>query len=274
MTRGRGGAGTTARTSSRPLRIAHAYGNTRDRLRAALAAPIDVIEVDAWYRAGEVWVRHEHRLGPLPLLVDKRMRGHSLPPLSLPLGRHLYMRLDIDRLKLDEILDTVAGAKGLLVDVKGSYRGRRNFEFAQTLVRKIREHGGEGWVAVCGQHWPVLDDVRVESPGLEVRYSVERPNQWEKFMRLVGDDERVRRVCIEHRFLNEERALFLDQRGVDVFCWTVDDRDKAQRLVDAGVDGVISNDLDLLAGLRPAVRDQVNGGGLEGGDDAGAGRDR
>jgi len=93
-------------------------------------------------------------------------------------------------------------------------------------------------------------------------------------MRLVGDDERVHRVCIEHRFLNEERALFLDQRGVEVFCWTVDDRDEAQRLVDAGVDGVISNDLDLLAGLRPAVRDQVNGGGLESGDDAGAGHDR
>ena len=93
-------------------------------------------------------------------------------------------------------------------------------------------------------------------------------------MRLVGDDEHVRRVCIEHRFLNEERALFLDQRGVEVFCWTVDDRVEAQRLVAAGVDGVISNDLDLLAGLRPAVRDQVNSGGLESGDDAGAGRDR
>ena len=270
----RGGAGASGRTSSRPLRIAHAYGNTRDRLRAALAAPIDVIELDAWYRAGQVWVRHERRLGFLPLLVDKQMPGHSLPPLSLPLGRRWYVRLDINRLKLDDVLDTVAGSKGLLVDVKGSYRGRRNLEFAQSLVRKIGEHAGETWVAVCGQQWPVLDDVRAEAPGLEVRYSVERPDQWEKFMRLVGDDERVRRVCIEHRFLNEERALFLDQRGVDVFCWTVDNRDRAQRLVDAGVDGVISNAPDLLAGLRSAVRDQVNGGGLESGDDAGAGHDR
>ena len=43
-----------------------------------------------------------------------------------------------------------------------------------------------------------------EAPDLEVRYSVERVFQWEKFMRLVGDDERVRRVCIGHRFLNGE----------------------------------------------------------------------
>lgn len=266
----RGGAGTSRRTNSRPLRIAHAYGNTRERLEAALAAPIDVIEVDAWYRAGQVWVRHERRLGPLPLLVDKRMRSHSLPPLSVPLSRHLYIRLDINGLKLDDVLDTVGGAKRLLVDVKGSSGGRRNLEFAQSLVRKIEEHAGETWVAVCGQHWPVLDHVRAEAPGLEVHYSVERPDQWEKFKRLVSDDERVRRVCIEHRFLNEERALFLRQHGVEVFCWTVDHPDEAQRLVASGMDGIISNDLDLLTGLRPAVRDQVNGGGLESDHDVGA----
>jgi len=68
-------------------------------------------------------------------------------------------------------------------------------------------------------------------------------------MRMVGEDERVRRVCIEHRFLNEERARFLDEQGVDVFCWTVDDGEQARRLVAAGVDGIISNDLGLLAKL-------------------------
>ena len=72
-------------------------------------------------------------------------------------------------------------------------------------------------------------------------------------MRLVGDDERVRRVCIEHRFLNEERARFLTDQGVDVFCWTVDDPEEARRLTAAGVDGIISNDLDLLAELDQAV---------------------
>ena len=231
------------------VRIAHAYGNTRDRLKIALAAPIDAIECDVWYRAGQVWVRHEPRLDPLPLLVDKRMRGHRLPPFSLPLGKRWYVRLDINRLSLNEVLQTVAGAKHLLLDVKGSYRGHENRAFASALVRQVREHGAEGSIAICGQFWPVLDDVRRESQELEVRYSVERPYQWEKFMRMVREDERVRRVCIEHRFLNEERARFLDEQGVDVFCWTVDDGEQARRLVAAGVDGIISNDLGLLAKL-------------------------
>jgi glycerophosphoryl diester phosphodiesterase len=275
-----------------PQRIAHAYGNTRERLRTALESDIDAIEVDVWSRADQIWVRHERRLEPLPLLVDKRMRGHALPPFSLPLGKRLYVRLDINRLTLSEVLETVAGTKGLLIDLKGAYRGRENREFARTLVRTIRDHEADDWISVCGQFWPALEDVQKEAPELQVRYSVEKVYQWEKFMRMVRDDNLVRRVCIEHRFMNEERALFLKQRGVSVFCWTVDGREEARRLAAAGVDGIISNDLGILAELRtgapvgnqmalvpfeqaPAsaatVGDEMYGGGLEGGEDRSAG---
>jgi glycerophosphoryl diester phosphodiesterase len=253
-TRSRRPSAKETRHSDAPLRIAHAYGNTRERLKAALDDDaVDAIELDVWYRGGDIWVRHEQRLDPLPLLVDKRMRGHPLPPLSLPLGKRWYIRLDFKRLKLDDVLTTVAGKKGLLVDLKGSYHAQRNVDFARAVVRTIREHGAESWVSVCGQFWPVLDDVRREAPDLEVRYSVERVYQWEKFMRLVGEDERVRRVCIEHRFLNEERTRFIEDQGVNLFCWTVDDPEKARRLVAAGADGIISNDLGLLAGLHDAA---------------------
>ena len=240
--------GTQSNSARKPLLIAHAHGNTRARLQATLAAPIDAIELDLWYRGGQLWVRHERRLDPLPLLVDRRMHRHSLPPFSLPLGGRWYARLDVNRLKLDEVLRTVAGSKGLLVDLKGSYRAQENLKFARTLVRAIRERQAD-WATVCGQFWPVLEDVRREAPDIDVRYSVEHLYQWEKLMRLVGEDERVRRVCIEHRFLNEERVRFIEEQGVDIFCWTVDDRDEARRLVKAGADGIISNDLELLGEL-------------------------
>ena len=233
-----------------PLLIAHAYGNTRARLQTAVATPVDAIELDLWYNAGRLCVRHERRLDPLPILVDKRMRGHLLPPLSLPLGKRWYVRLDANGLKLDEVLLRVAGSKRLLLDLKGSYHAQQTLEFAQTLVRAIREHAAENWTTVCGQFWPVLGDVRKEAPDIDVRYSIEQVFQWEKFMRLVGEDERVRKVCIEHRFLNEERVRYIEEQGVDIFCWTVDDLTEARRLIAAGADGIISNDLKLLAALR------------------------
>jgi glycerophosphoryl diester phosphodiesterase len=244
--------GSQTVSHDKPLLIAHAYGNTRARLQTALDSPVDAIELDLWYRAGELWVRHERRLNPLPILIDRRMRGHSLPPLSLPLGKRLYVRLDLNALELDEVLQTVAGSKRLLIDVKGSYHAQRNLDFARTLIRALRDQRAESWVTVCGQFWPVLDDVRREAPDLEVRYSVEHVYQWEKFMRLVGEDERLRKVCIEHRFLNEERVRFIEEQGVDIYCWTVDDRTEAFRLAAAGADGIISNDLDLLGRLRDA----------------------
>ena len=106
---------------------------------------------------------------------------------------------------------TVAGSKALLIDLKGSYHAQQNLEFAQALVREIREHRAERWVAVCGQFWPVLEDVRKEAPDIEVRYSVERVFQWEKFMRLVGDDERVRKSL--HRAPLLERGACAVPRG-------------------------------------------------------------
>jgi len=236
----------------KPLLIAHAYGNTRARLQTVLAATVDAIELDLWYRAGQLWVRHEKRLVPLPLLVDKRMRGHSLPPLSLPFGKRLYVRLDVNGLKLPEVLQKVWGSKSLLVDLKGSYHLRQTLDFARTLVSAIREHAAEDWTTVCGQFWPVLEDVRKEAPDIDVRYSIEHVFQWEKFMRLVGEDERVRKVCIEHRFLNEERVRYIEEQGVNIFCWTVDDLTEARRLAAAGADGIISNDLELLAAMRGA----------------------
>jgi glycerophosphoryl diester phosphodiesterase len=177
------------------------------------------------------------------------MRGHSLPPLSFPVGKRLYVRLDLNGLKLDEVLHTIAGSKRLLIDLKGSYHAQRNLDFARTLVLAIREHAAESWITVCGQFWPVIEDVRKEGPDIDVRYSIEHVYQWEKFMRLVGEDERVRKVCIEHRFLNEERVRYIEEQGVDIFCWTVDDLTEARRLAAAGADGIISNNLELLAEL-------------------------
>ncbi|MDO8616412.1 MAG: glycerophosphodiester phosphodiesterase [Dehalococcoidia bacterium] len=234
-----------------PVRIAHAYGNSKQSLDRALQAPVDVIEVDVWHRGGDLYIHHERRLGPLPVLADKRMRGHPPGRFTVPLWNRYYLRPDVNRLHLRELLRTVDGGRHLLLDLKGSYRGKRLEECARTLAGVIREHAAQGWVAVCGQDFGALDGFRAAAPDIEVRYSMEQPQQWRRFQEMVTNGEPVRRICIEHRFLDDEKLRFIQREDVSLYCWTVDDAMEAERLVAAGADGIISNDLTLLASLHP-----------------------
>lgn len=234
------------KSGRRVTRIAHAFGNKRKLVKRALAADVDMIEADIWHRGAQIYVRHERRLSPLPILVDRRMCGHSPGPFAIPLPRDYYVRPDINPLTLGELLSMVQGKKRLLLDVKGWPKGAT--EFAKAIARIVREHGAEGMVEVCGQVYPLLRRLRELAPDLMVRYSVERQPQWEKFSDLV-EQGKVQRICIQHHFIDEEKARFLEERGVNLYCWTVDDPEEARRLAAEGVDGIISNDLSLLEQL-------------------------
>jgi glycerophosphoryl diester phosphodiesterase len=233
---------------NRVLGIAHAYGNSRESLIIALASEADMIEVDMWYRGGEIYIRHERRLGPLPILYDNVMKGHRLGPFAIRFG-NLYIRPDIRALKIDELLERVSGGKRLLLDVKGFYHAPKVDEFVKTLVGKIRNHGAERWVAVCGQTYPVLHVLRESAPDIEVRYSIQREYQWERFLRMLEKDPTVRRVCMAYGFIDAAKARLMEDNNVDLYCWTVDDWEEARRLVRQGVDGIISNDLELIRAL-------------------------
>jgi glycerophosphoryl diester phosphodiesterase len=95
----------------------------------------------------------------------------------------------------------------------------------------------------------VLNNLRKVAPEIEVRYSLEQPYQWQRFLRIMEKHASVRRVCISHRFIDSEKARVMEETGVDLYVWTVDDRPLADRLVSDGVDGIISNDLGLLESL-------------------------
>jgi glycerophosphoryl diester phosphodiesterase len=234
------------KSDRRVVRIAHAFGNNRKLVKRALAADIDMIEADIWHRGGQVYVHHERRLNPLPILVDKRMPGHRPGLFAIALPGNYYVRPDVNALTLGELIRMVQGTKKLLLDVKGQAKGAK--EFAKAIVNIIREQRAQSMVEVCGQVYPVLRRLQDLAPDLIVRYSVKRQPQWENVSDLVERGE-VRRICIQHRFIDKEKARFLKERDVDLYCWTVDELEEARRLAAQGIDGIISNDLGLLERL-------------------------
>lgn len=235
-------------STATPLRIAHGYGNHWDLLDKALVGPVDYVEADVWYRGGQLWVRHERRLGSLPLLYDNHSRPRTLiGPGSFSIGPW-YIRPDLKPIGLPELLERVRGKRGLLLDLKGRYRRIDETAFVETLARLLAQHSLEGEAYLCGQNWSLLDKLRSLSPQLRVCYSIERPFQWQAFSPRLAAGPRVDGLCLHRTLIDAERTHQL--RGIEVFSWTVNDPQEARRLLALGVTGIISDDLALLGSLQ------------------------
>ena len=237
-------------------RIAHGYGNSRRYLALALEGPVDYVEADVWYQGDRVAVRHERRLGPLPILFDEKHKdhiGHGPGRYGLSLGRW-YVKLQIRTLYLEDILALARGQRPLLVDVKWSPGGRQS-AFARALAQTVRLAGMADDVTFCGQNWPVLQRLRVIDPGLRVHYSIGTQRQLPAFGH-VPQDETLQGVCVHQSLLNAQLIDILKRRGLDIWTWTVDDVEQARRLVAMGIGGIISNRLDVLEALSESPAGQ------------------
>ena len=238
---------------SAPIRIAHAYGNRRALIDQALAGPVDYIEADVWHQSGRLWLRHERRLGVLPLLFDHRgSQPRSLEPFALSIGPW-YARLDLRPLPLDELLEKAKGRRRLLLEAKGRYFAAHERAFINDLAQLLAQYGMEKTTRICGQNWSLLQRFRQLAPHLSLQFSIERPAQWKAFL-LLQADHPVSAVCLQRALIDAEKARFLAEKGIEVFSWTVDDREEAQRLLALGVGGIISNNLSLLAQLTDERR--------------------
>ena len=235
-----------------PQRIAHGYGNSRSNLALALEGPVDYIEADVWYQDGRVAVRHERKLTPLPLLFDQKHKGHAghgPGPYGLSLVRW-YIKLQFRSLYLEEVLALARGRRRLVLDVKWNPSGRQS-AFARALAQTVRLAGMADNVTFCGQNWSVLDRLRAIDLGLSVRYSIGVQRQLAAFGQ-VPQDESLRGVCLKRDLLSPERIDIFKRRGLDIWTWTVDDLEQAHELLAMGIDGIISNRLDVLGALSEA----------------------
>ncbi len=150
--------------STSAVSIGHAYGNTRHAIDLARDAGVDSIEADLWYRAGNIYVRHDRRLSPLPLLADRKMPGHPLPPYSIRLIKGYYVRPEINPLELPELLERTKAGPRLLLDLKGVDSDAYARRFAKLLARQIRGASAFDRIEVCGQLWLVLTRLGAEAP--------------------------------------------------------------------------------------------------------------
>jgi glycerophosphoryl diester phosphodiesterase len=210
------------------IRIAHRAGNDRRALRASIDAGVDWIEVDVWYAQGRLVARHERGLWRLPVVYDTwhvRVLREGL-------------------IDLEELLRATEDGPQLLIDLKGSHS-----RLPTEIVRALRSCNAVDRVAVCGQRWAPLDAMGIEEPGLRLMHSLGRPDHVQAYLQRDSSAPPSAGVSVAHWLLTPEIVRDLKQRGGQSFAWTVNDPASALQLAGWGIDGIISDRLDLLSGL-------------------------
>ena len=246
------------------LRVGHrgaatlAPENTLASFRAAIEVGVDLIEFDVLdLPRGPLIIAHSNHLDEISHGGAKgRVRGHSLASLR---------EIAPDVPTLDDALAFFvdeAPEIGLHVDLKLT---TRLDELAAALCR----HGLEARTVVSGVHVPSLRAVARAAPTIRIgitypedRLSISRkPYLWPivslglasmrasvplrlpRLARRAG----ATAVMLQHRLVTEASVRSAHAAGLPVLAWTVDDAAEIDRVVAAGVDGVISNDPRLFA---------------------------
>ncbi len=207
----------------RPLVIAHRFGNQPQTLRLAEQAGADLIEADVWLYRNRLEVRHSKTLGPVPVLWD----FWSLEPGWRP------------RRQLSDLLAEKSAETRLLLDLKG-----RSPDIAEILMETIRHSGHENQLIVCSQNWTTLDRLARYSEVARF-YSIgsrrQLANVWSHLAKKDNDH-----VSIDARILDPATMLALKERVSTVISWPVNTTSQLERVLDWGVDGFTSDNLDLI----------------------------
>ena len=206
-----------------PVIVAHRAGNQLAALRAAERREA-IVEADVRLFRGRLEVRHLKTVGPLPLLWDRwRLEAPWRP-----------------RLLLGDLLEAAGPATALMLDLKG-----RRPELAEQALEELRPSLGSRRLTVCARSWRLLETFA----GTPVRriHSVGTARQLQLLLRRYAGT-RLEGVSIHERLLDAVSAAALRKLADEIFTWPVNRPERAAELLGLGVTGLITDDLDRLAG--------------------------
>lgn len=212
--------------TSAPFLVAHRAGNDLERLRAAEALGLPLIEADVHLFAGRLEVRHRKTVGPIPILWD---RWELAPPWA-------------PRLMLDELLAAAAGGDELMLDLKGHDR-----RLPGRVLEAVERSPLSGRITVCSQDWRLLEPLAAH-PAIRVVHSVGNARQLARLRRNPGP---LAGISIHERLLDAAVVEDLRRRAGLVLSWPVESVAQARRLIGWGVDGLISRSFEQLAAELP-----------------------
>lgn len=210
--------------SHRPITIAHRAANDLERLRRAEALGVDFLECDVWLYQGRMEIRHEKTLGPLPIRWDRWSLEWKGPP----------------RLVLHQLLDAWQGPGALLLDLKGT-----NNDLSAEVIRAIGDASQDVPFAVTARS-PALLRPFTEMPEVSTFPSAGRIRDIDR-LTTEGTRTEWSGIAVHRRLLSHDLVSRLHQVAPIVTTWPINAIETLERVLSFGVDGITSDNLDVLA---------------------------
>ena len=225
-----------------------APGNTLESFRAAVDAGVDTIELDVvWLEDAHLPLEQRH---PLVVAHDWHDAG-SRTPLRLTEALDAFLQPPLDRVEInldiklpgrEEEFVTALQERDLVDRAMISTMEMHTLKRVLELEPKLRR----GWTyPKTTRDWTkrpwakpalkvALRGMRMQLPGL----AAEKLPQFGVYA-----------MWVYHPLASERLAGICKRAGVELIVWTVDDEPRMRKLVEMGVDGLVSNDPRLYANL-------------------------
>ena len=209
------------------LAIAHRAGNDLQALRTAVELGVDVLEADVHVRAGRLEVRHSKHLRPLPVLWDRGAAGLELTRASVP------------QLELAAVLDALDGSTAVMLDLKGPGRvGAR-------VAAAVHARAPGAPVIACSRWWPGLEPLAA-LPWVRPVLTARTPFELRRLLLRLDAGSPPYGVSLHRCLLAPAVVARLRDRVEVVMTWGVNDQQLLAEVVELGVNGVISDEADVL----------------------------
>jgi glycerophosphoryl diester phosphodiesterase len=225
--------------------------NTLDAFEAGLAAGAQILELDVHASAdGEIVVVHD---ATLERISGGRglVREHSLRELKrldagyrfvTAAGEFPFRGKGLRIPTLAEVLERFSGTP-LNIEIKQEGEG-----VIDRVLETIDRFGARGDVLVAAERLPLMRAIRSAAPDLLTGFCAEEVAEFLSHVaspradyRPVGAALQVPPVFGEIEIVTEASVESAHQLGVEVHVWTINDPGQIERLLDIGVDAIMSD---------------------------------
>ncbi|MFA6364979.1 MAG: glycerophosphodiester phosphodiesterase family protein [Candidatus Paceibacterota bacterium] len=216
--------------------MGYAPENTLLSFKKALELRVDAVELDVYVcKTGELVVIHDDKVDRTTdgqgYVIEKSLE--ELKKLNAGQGEQIPL--------LTEVLDLVNRKAKVNIELKGPGTASSVFELIEEYVKKKNWEYSDFLVSSFNHY--ELKKFNELNSNIKIGAIITGiPIGFAEFAQKVNADSV--NLCIE--FISKEFVEDAHKKGLNVFVWTVNDRDDIEKMKQLGVDGIFSNFPDRL----------------------------